>query len=65
MTSNALAEIRHSAISACPPFPPSTGDRLAPDMVGRLAVEVEARDDRGDVAGAVHFEVKLFHVGFG
>jgi hypothetical protein len=35
MTSSPFVEIRHSAISTCPPFPPPKEDRLAPHMVGR------------------------------
>jgi hypothetical protein len=33
--SSSRVEIRVSAISTCPPFPPPTGDRPALDMVGR------------------------------
>ena len=35
MTSSSLLEIRVSAISTCPPFPPPTGDRPTLNVVGQ------------------------------
>ena len=50
MTSSSLVEIRHSAISTHPPFPPPYGGPARPEH-GRPAQAVEARDDHGASCG--------------
>jgi hypothetical protein len=63
MTCSGLVEIRHSAISTVHLFHPLRG--TGSPLIWSAGPGRRGKDDRGDVAGAVHFEVKLFHVGFG
>jgi hypothetical protein len=64
MISSSVVEIRETAISTCPPFPPPTEDQPTLDMVGRPQA-VGAQSSRGAVVLVLQFRVRSLHGGFG